>query len=200
MEKRSRGRPRQYDRATALNGALHIFSTRGFSATSLDDLAAATGMNRPSLYNAFGDKEAVYRETLDHFITGLRDAIGRQVVAEPDLQKALQGFYKGALQEYFSSNPPCGCFAFTTAPVEALTHPEFQRDLKALVDELDELLANKFAGAKADGSYPNIIDPKSSAKIAQAVLHSLAIRSRAGESKASLTSMAMHAVTMLCGK
>jgi AcrR family transcriptional regulator len=198
METRSRGRPRQYDRETALNGALQVFCTKGFTATSLDDLAAATGMNRPSLYNAFGDKEALYRETLEHFISGLRDAIGRHVAAEPDLQKALQGFYKGALQEYFSMRPARGCFAFTTAPVEALTHPEFQRDIKALVDELDELLTQKFAAAKADGSYPNIVDPKSSAKIAQGVLHSLAIRSRAGESKASLTSMAMSAVAMLC--
>lgn len=198
MEKPRRGRPRQYDRETALNGALSVFSTKGFTATSLDDLASATGMNRPSLYNAFGDKESMYRETLEHFIAGLRDAIAKQVVAEPDLKKALQRFYKGALQEYFSDNPARGCFAFTTAPVESLTHPEFQRDIKALVDEIDALLMHKFSSAKAGGSYPNLVDPKLSAQVAQAVLHSLAIRSRAGDSKAALTSMAMHAVAMLC--
>ena len=87
MEKRTRGRPREYDRTTALESAMQVFSTKGFTAASLDDLAAATGMNRPSLYNAFGDKESLYRETLDHFIAGLRARIGTILVDEPDLER-----------------------------------------------------------------------------------------------------------------
>jgi AcrR family transcriptional regulator len=197
MEKRSRGRPREYDRETALNQAMHVFSTKGFSATAVDDLAEATGMNRPSLYNAFGNKESLYRETLDHFVSGLRGEVRRRVEAEPDLKKALMAFYKGALEEYFSMKPARGCFVFCTAPVESITHPEFQRDIKALIDELDALWEAKFATAKASGKYTSITDAGMSAKLAQSVLHSLAIRARAGESKASLLRLATSAADIM---
>jgi len=199
MEKRNRGRPREYDRTTALESAMGVFATKGFTAASLDDLAAATGMNRPSLYNAFGDKESLYRETLDHFIASLRARIGTVLVDEPDLEQALTGFYEGALAEYFASRPALGCFVFCTAPVEAITHPDVRRDMKALVDELDGVLEARFAAAQAAGDYPQDHDPKAMAKMAQGVLHSLAIRARAGESKASLLRMAAHSVKVLCG-
>lgn len=198
MEKRSRGRPREYDRETALNQAMHLFSLKGFSATSVDDLAEATGMNRPSLYNAFGNKESIYQETLGHFVTGLREEIGHRVAAEPNLKKALMVFYKDALEEYFSMKPARGCFAFCTAPVESITHPEFQRDIKALIDELDALWEARFATAKASGKYTSITDAVMSAKLAQSVLHSLAIRARAGESKASLLRLATSAADIMC--
>ena len=56
-----RGRPRAYDPETALSQAMAVFWDAGYAATSLDDLSAATGMNRPSLYGAFGDKHALYQ-------------------------------------------------------------------------------------------------------------------------------------------
>ena len=108
MEKPRRGRPRQYDRETALKGALSVFSTKGFTVTSLDDLASVAGMNRPSLYNAFGDKESMYRETLEHFIAGLRDAIAQQVGAEPDLKKAYSDFIKAHCKSIFLTTRRAG--------------------------------------------------------------------------------------------
>ncbi|HIF33901.1 MAG TPA: TetR/AcrR family transcriptional regulator, partial [Planctomycetaceae bacterium] len=56
--KRTRGRPKQYDEDVVLHAAGEVFWTKGFNATSLDDLSVAMGMNRPSIYRAFGDKEA----------------------------------------------------------------------------------------------------------------------------------------------
>src|SRR6516162_9745711 len=57
---RRRGRPRAFEPETALTQAMDLFWKDGFAATSLDDLSAATGLNRPSLYGAFGDKRALY--------------------------------------------------------------------------------------------------------------------------------------------
>ena len=59
-----RGRPRAYDPDAALKAARDVFWVKGYAATSLDDIAEATGMNRPSLYAAFGDKEAIYLAAL----------------------------------------------------------------------------------------------------------------------------------------
>ena len=78
--KRSRGRPRQYDEETALRAAADVFWTKGFSATSLDDLSSAMGMNRPSIYRAFGDKEAIYRRALMQFAQGMEAAFAHTML------------------------------------------------------------------------------------------------------------------------
>ena len=199
MLKPSRGRPRQYDPEQVLDSAIAVFSTKGYTGTSLDDLASAMGMNRPSLYLAFGDKESLYRQALARFVQHLQAEIGRVVIAEPNLQQALRNFYAGGLDVYFANNPPLGCFMFCTAPVEALVHPEIQQDMRAVLEEVDQILEEKFQQAQQDGQYPAEGDAKSAAKVAQAVLHSLAIRARAGESRAVLDKMTAHAVKVLCG-
>ena len=63
----ARGRPRKFDEDQALNGAMVLFWQKGLSSTSLDELAEAMNMNRPSIYNAFGNKDAIYRTTLARF-------------------------------------------------------------------------------------------------------------------------------------
>ena len=62
---KTRGRPRAYDPDRALQAAQDVFWRKGFAETSLDELSAATGMNRPSLYAAFGDKKAIYLKTME---------------------------------------------------------------------------------------------------------------------------------------
>ncbi|MBI3517067.1 MAG: TetR/AcrR family transcriptional regulator, partial [Proteobacteria bacterium] len=76
-----RGRPRAYDPEAALAKATAAFWGAGFAATSLDDLCAATGMNRPSLYGAFGDKRALYHHALEHYMGKARVAMGEALVA-----------------------------------------------------------------------------------------------------------------------
>ena len=78
---RMRGRPRQYDPERALAQAAEAFWKHGYAATSLDDLVAATGMNRPSLYAAFGDKRDLYLKTLTRYQQQSR-AIGAQITAD----------------------------------------------------------------------------------------------------------------------
>jgi AcrR family transcriptional regulator len=198
MHSRPRGRPREYDREEALGCALDLFAEKGFDATSLDDLARVMDMNRPSIYNAFGDKESIYLGALDLFTDRMRQSIGEFLVAEPDLKKALTNAYLGALDVYFFDDPPRGCFVFCTAPVEALTHAPIQKHMNELLDELDSVFELKFRQAQEAGEYPLELDAKLAARVAHGVLHSLAIRARAGESKASLRSMAKFAVSQLC--
>ena len=195
--KRSRGRPRQFDSETVLDRAVAAFSVQGYSATSLDELARATGLNRPSLYNAFGDKEALYLQALEHFVARLRAALADTVVAEADLPTALRKLFLGALAVYFAERPALGCFVFCTAPVEAVAHPAVRALTLGLVEELDALLGARFAAARDAGELPTHLDPAQMAKLAQATLHTLAIRARAGESRASLERFIEHTVAVL---
>lgn len=191
-----RGRPRQYDPDAALEAALHRFWARGFTATSLDDLAAATGMNRPSLYAAFGDKEALYRRALARFAAGVRAEVAHALAA-PRLADALAAFYRGALDVYCAADPPLGCFVLCTAAVEAPAHPEVRADLAAVIDEIDAVLARRFEAARRAGELPAEAEPRTLARLAQAVLHSLALRARAGASRASLARIAHSAASRL---
>ena len=198
MQEKTRGRPREYVRDEALGRAVDVFWEQGFDATSRDDLADAMQMNRPSIYNAFGDKEAIYLSALDHFTKRLKQSVGKRIAGESSLEAALTHAYYGALDMYFSKEPARGCFVFCTAPVEALTRPEIQAMLARVLSELDKVLESRFRQAQEAGEYPREANAGLAAQMAQAVLHSLAIRARAGNTKASLRRLARFSVAQLC--
>lgn len=198
MTGRARGRPRQFDEGEVLDAAIGVFSRTGFSAATLDELSDATGLSRPSLYNAFGDKEGLYRRALGRFVEHLEGALTHAVLAEPDLATALRALYRGGLDLYFASRPPLGCFMFCTAPVEAIAHEDVRADVLATLELVDGLLEAKFAEAQANGQFPPDADPRAAAAVAQGVLHSIAIRARAGASRASLERLAEQAVRLIC--
>ena len=196
---RQRGRPREYDAATALQAAGQVFWAQGFSATSLDDLSVAMGMNRPSIYRAFGDKEAIYRLTLAEFARRMAEAFERTLGVEPDLRKGLKSFYRGALDVYCREDAELGCMVMCTAPAAAVAHPEVQAELANVIATLDEKLLACVTAALEQGQIARPADAKVLSKLLQAVLHSLALRARAGETRASLRRFADGAIKTVLG-
>ena len=184
--KRSRGRPRQYDEDLALEAAGQVFWTKGFRATSLDDLSAAMGMNRPSIYRAFGNKEAIYRRALGRFVQGMDAMFGRTMLAQDDIHEGLTRFYREALATYTAGDLPRGCLVMSTAVAAATCHPEIQSDLLAVIRVLDEKMTERMQQAIDDGQVPSSIDARSRAAIAQGILHTLSLRARAGETQRQL--------------
>lgn len=187
--KRARGRPKQYDEDTALQAAGQVFWTKGFSATSLDDLSDAMAMNRPSIYRAFGDKEAIYRRALMQFCQGLDAAFEQTMLKQDDIRKALTEFYSAALAVYTSGSEPRGCMVMTTAATAATCHPDIQTDLLGVIHDLDEKIALRFEQALKVGQLKSSFDVMGRAVLAQCLLHSLSLRARAGESTVQLKHM-----------
>jgi AcrR family transcriptional regulator len=193
-----RGRPPAYDAKAALTRAMEAFWDAGYAATSLDDLAAATGMNRPSLYGAFGDKRALYLKTLEHYGAGgqLRAALA----AAAPLRDALRHVYGLAIKLYLSGKHGArGCFLINTAATEAVKSAEVRAVFAAQLRELDGIFEARMRRAIAAGELPHDTDPAALAKLASAVLHSLALRSRAGDPRATLEAIAEAGVASLCG-
>lgn len=195
-----RGRPRKYDSQTALQAAGEVFWAQGFSGTSLDDLSAAMGMNRPSIYRAFGDKEAVYRLALAQFTRQMEEGFNHTVSHETDFREGLRKFYRAALEVYSSGETPLGCMVMCTAPAASITHLDVQSDLLQVIDQLDKRILKRVELAIDEGQISEVMDAKSLSKLIQAVLHSLAIRARAGESKTSLRRFADAALLTILGK
>lgn len=194
---RSRGRPRQFDEQQVVGAAAQVFWTKGFSATSLDDLAAAMGMNRPSIYRAFGDKEELYRLTLKQFSAGMEALAETTLFAERDIRQALEKFYQGAVQQYVAGAQPKGCLVMSTAVSAATSHPDIQADLYDVIGRIDQNIDRRLCQAVMDGKLPDDFATTERAQIAQSVLHSLSLRARAGASKAGLNRLLKSAVDVI---
>jgi len=197
---KKRGRPLKYDPDEALDSAVQVFWSKGLTATSLDDLAKAMRMNRPSIYNAFGDKKTIYRKAFARFLSQIGEQLDKELFSEANLNKAMKQFYSRALDTYFSGAVPLGCFVSCTAIVEATTHLDIKKDLDVVINRIDTVLEKRLLLAQQEGSWPKDGDAKNTAKILHATLQSLAMRARSGESRSSLKKMYSNAVDMLCQK
>jgi AcrR family transcriptional regulator len=194
-----RGRPRSYDPDVALAHAIASFWKAGYSGTSLDDLSEATGMNRPSLYGAFGDKRDLYLKALAHYWELSRVAMTEALAYDRPLREALQRVYDKALSIYLSGkDSPRGCFAIGTATTEAVQDAEIRASLAEGFRAIDEAFEARIRFAKDHGELRRSADPAALAMLASATLHTLAIRSRAGTSRAPLQAIVDATVDVIC--
>src|ERR1700730_8754020 len=115
VEPKRRGRPRAYEPEIALGKALDLFRKGGFAATSLDDLSAATGRNRPSLYGAFGDKRELYIKSYQRYRDDARAAMIDIFREELPIRRRLERIYAVALGIYLAGEFPRRCFTVMTA-------------------------------------------------------------------------------------
>tara|TARA_R110000772_G_scaffold82075_7_gene174296 strand:- start:306 stop:908 length:603 start_codon:yes stop_codon:yes gene_type:complete len=197
---KERGRPKQYDAETALQAAGLVFWAKGYNGTSLDDLSLAMEMNRPSIYRAFGDKKEIYRLALAQFAKQMDSAFNLAMLDEKDFQKGLGAFFKNALDIYSSSGSTLGCMFWCTAPAAAFDHPDVQADLLNAIKDVDKQILKQVDQAIKQGQLHKDTDAVCLSKMIQALLHSIAIRARAGESKVSLRKFADSAVLLLLTK
>ncbi len=109
MPARGKGRPRSFDRDKALQKALEVFWTRGYGPATVAELCAAIGINPPSLYAAFGNKDALFLEALQHYETTYWAAPWQALADEADLRRGMERFLYEAAAILSSRDVPCGC-------------------------------------------------------------------------------------------
>jgi len=192
-----RGRPRAYQPDVALGKALDLFRKDGFAATSLDDLSAATGMNRPSLYGAFGDKRELYIKSYQRYRDDARAALINLFRDEMPIGERLARIYAIALDIYLGGERPRGCFTVMTAASEAVFDPEIRAMVLEGFVELDKAFAACFRLARGNGELPATIDPIVLSQLASATLHTIAIRARAGVPRKDLEAIVKGAIDVM---
>jgi AcrR family transcriptional regulator len=196
--KRPRGRPRGFEPDEVLQRVRAVFLEKGFAGASLDELAEAAGLNRPSLYAAFGDKEQLYIHTLRHY--GQHGVAGIEAVfaGKGPIEKRLGQVFKGAIDIYTAPPSPRGCMIVGTAAVEAPTRPRIAAAANELLDATEKAFERAFARAVAGGELAAQPSPEARARLAGTALHTLAIRSRLGTQAAELRAYAASLVTVIC--
>lgn len=195
-----RGRPRAYEPEVALARALDVFWKEGFAATSLDDLSAATGMNRPSLYGAFGDKRELYIKSYQSYRDRARQRMGEAFAADLPMRDLLERIYSIALDMYLSGKDgPRGCFTVMTATSEAVSDPAIRELVLTGLVETDRFFARIFKRAQEHGELAASADPQTLALLASATLHTIAVRARAQVPRAELDAIVAGALDVMCG-
>jgi AcrR family transcriptional regulator len=178
--------------------ALEVFWERGYAATSLQQIGAATRMNRPSLYGAFGNKKSIYLKALARFVGEMSRALEEMMRPGSPVAQALFRFYSAAIEIYTGDSPQQrGCLLICTAAAEAVHDGEIRAMLGRTLEQIDRALTLRFKIAQRSGELPPGVNANQRGRMAAAVLHSLAVRARAGQSPRMLKRFARSATELM---
>lgn len=199
---KSRGRPRAYERDAVLERALDVFWRKGFAATSLDDLVLATGVNRPSLYAGFGDKQALYMQAMGHFVADMTGRIGDALFgARQPGERAADVIERclSMMAEVYTADPAggLGCAVFCTTVTEAPGNAEIRGLLAESLAAIDAFFERFLRQAQAAGELGASLDVPGTAMLLGASLHSLGLRARGGQGREEIRRLACAAADLL---
>lgn len=192
---RGRGRPRAFDREAALAEATRLFWSKGYEATSITDLTEAMGIGSPSLYAAFGSKEALYAEALDYYRKTFDAFVWGNFLKAPTAREAIGAFLKdsaAALTGYVA-DIPCGCMV-TLSAVGSEGHPELGNLVRSARASTFDRVKARLEQAVGEGEMPASTDLNALARYVQTVQNGMSILARDGVCCEELRSVAEAAM------
>jgi|SRR4051812_47603607 AcrR family transcriptional regulator len=180
--------------------ARDTFWRSGYAATSLEDLSAGMGMNRPSIYAAFGDKRSLYLRAVSEYADLSRGWLATALARPRPLRDGLRAVYRYARDFYLAGEgAPRGCFLIGTAVTEANRDPDVRAVVEDTMASFSATFAERFERAERDGELgPHT--PDALAQIATAALNTLAVRARTGASAAVLDALIDATVDVICAR
>jgi len=179
------GRPRGFDTERVLDRALRVFWRKGYQGASLADLTRAMGINRPSLYAAFGDKEALFRKVLDRYADGPA-AYTREALEQPTARGAAERLLAGAAEMAADPRNPRGCLMVQSALACGEGAQTIRRELNARRAAGEAAIRRRFVRARAEGELPRDADPGELARYLATVIHGIAVEAAGGASRGEL--------------
>jgi AcrR family transcriptional regulator len=177
-------RPREFDVEKVLERALATFWEHGYEGTSIDDLVAATGIGRASLYGAFGDKEQIFAKALERYYAMVGDAM-EEGKDEPSARVALERLFRAFLAKSLPKSGPRGCFLLSSAvggDAPSLAREAYSEHTGRLERALEALVRR----GQESGELSQAADAPSLARMLAVLLQGMAAGARAGRTKAQL--------------
>jgi AcrR family transcriptional regulator len=185
-----RGRPRTFDRAAALRRAMEVFWAKGYEGTSLADLTVAMGINSPSLYAAFGNKEALFLEATELYTQVEGTGIWTVLETAPNARDAIAGFLTATADAYSQDDKPRGCLIALGALHHDTTSEVICTDLKRRRAENLSALQRRLRRGVAEGELPKDFDCAAAATFYATVQHGMSIQARDGAPHEALMAVA----------
>lgn len=180
-----KGRPREFCVDAALAAALRVFWSKGYEGASMADLTEAMGITKPSLYAAFGNKEALFNKALDLYEREKTDYM-RAALNAPTARGVAERLMYGALDMYSCPENPNGCLGVINS-VACGAEAECIRDaVVARSAAAKQAMLERFTRAKAEGDFPEDVDPAGIAAFLTAMNQGMAVQAGAGATRAEL--------------
>ncbi len=183
------GRPREFDVDKALDSALRVFWRRGYEGATLPELTAAMGINRPSLYAAFGSKEELFRKALCRYAEGPA-AFVREALNEPTARGVAERLLGGTIDLVTDRRNPRGCLIVQSALACGETAESVRREVAARRVAGEVALRQRFERARADGDLPAEADPADLARYVVTVMRGMAVQAAGCASREDLRRVA----------
>ena len=184
-----RGRPREFDAEQALDAALDLFWRHGYEGASLAALARAMGVNMPSLYAAFGNKEALFRKALDRYLQRPASYLPKALEA-PTARQAAERLFKGAIEMTMTPRHPDGCLLVQGALVSGPGAESIRHELSLTRQAAEAAVRRRFERAVAEGDLPQDLDAAILARYIVTVIWGLSVQAAGGASRRQLTEIA----------
>lgn len=189
-----RGRPRSFDRGEALARITRVFWERGFAAASIADLTEAAGIGAPSLYAAFGDKKALFREVVEAYARAEGGFAALALAEEPTARAGVARMLREAAAAYTDPSHPRGCLVITAATNVPADAADIAEVLRVRRDANVRELERRIRADVAAGVLPARTDPMALARFSAAVLQGMSQQSRDGATRAELLAIADSAM------
>ena len=183
----TRGRPREFCADTALAAALRIFWEKGYDGASLTDLTEAMGITRPSLYAAFGNKEALFKQALDLY-EHEKLAYVRTALDAPTARGVAQRLLEGTITNITSECP--GCLGVMISVQVSTSSSPIQKDVRHRAKSSSEAMVARMQQAIDDGDFTIPVSPEAMTNYLTAVLQGLAVQASAGTDRDQLQQIA----------
>lgn len=194
------GRPRKFDRTDALSAAVEVFWEKGFDGASLDDLTSAMGINRPSLYSTFGNKEKLYLSALSAYSKDIGGAPLRAFLAETDPKCAVRAFFQTLVEfQTRTGDLAQGCLLASCAATSAKKIPDVADMLLAGTKIGSQTLEEAFERFKDANQLPALFPSKIRAELMLDIMYGFAYRSRVGEGRKALKAEIADKVAQVIG-
>jgi len=181
----ARGRPREFCTEAALAAALRVFWSKGYEATSLTDLTEAMGITRPSLYAAFGNKEALFHAALDLYQREKLRYI-EEAIKQPTADQVAERLIRGAYETASSPHEPQGCLGVIASTACGDDAQGVRADVMQRGEVVRAALVERFNRARKEGDLPKHADPDALTSFLFAMVQGISMQARAGASREQL--------------
>jgi AcrR family transcriptional regulator len=180
-----KGRPREFCLDEALAAALRVFWSKGYEGASMTELTEAMGITKPSLYAAFGNKEALFRKTLDLYEREKMAYVG-QALAKPTARAVAEHMLRGSVENQTSNCEPRGCLGVISSVACGAEAESIRADVHERSKVAKAALIERMERAKVEGDLPDHVDVEALTGFLYALMQGMAVQAGAGASRAEL--------------
>lgn len=190
---KTRGRPPAFNKQDVLDIAMRVFWKYGYEGTSLSDLTDAMGINRPSLYAAFGNKQRLFYAVIEHYLKGPM-AYLQEALTAPTTQSVIEHLFRSAVDQLTREETPAGCLLVHGALSGNDETEEVRDTLIRYRTMFETLLRKRFETALQEGEFPSDTDVANLAKYVTSMHQGLCVQACSGNARSDLT----HVATLFC--